>query len=169
MKHRFRACVSKVAKEVCGPDYAVPTECLRIGQRYDAHPPHPLFSDTRMPRSFRFLGTLALAIVAVGCSADSTGPATSNLSLANAAAGGGGGGSGSSSGIIVVTDNLSSKPATPEDARRAVAEFLAYPSTPRPVIINEALEIARKFSSPESVQFVNGVLDSVGKELEKTG
>jgi transcription termination factor NusB len=28
------------------------------------------------------------------------------------------------------------------------------------------LEIARKFSSPESVQFINGVLDSVAKELE---
>jgi len=50
--------------------------------------------------------------------------------------------------------------------RAAVAEFLAYPETPRAVVINEALEIARKFSSPESVQFVNGVLDSVGKELE---
>jgi transcription antitermination protein NusB len=49
--------------------------------------------------------------------------------------------------------------------RAAVAEFLAYPETPRAVVINEALEIARKFSSPESVQFVNGVLDSVGKEL----
>jgi transcription antitermination protein NusB len=50
--------------------------------------------------------------------------------------------------------------------RASVAEFLAYQQTPRPVIINEALEIARKFSSPESVQFINGVLDSVGKELE---
>jgi transcription antitermination protein NusB len=49
--------------------------------------------------------------------------------------------------------------------RCSVAELLAYPSTPRPVIINEALEIARKFSSPESVTFINGVLDSVGKEL----
>ena len=49
--------------------------------------------------------------------------------------------------------------------REAVAEFLGYPQTPKPVIINEALEIARKFSSPESVQFINGVLDSVGKEL----
>lgn len=49
--------------------------------------------------------------------------------------------------------------------RCSVAELMAYPSTPRPVIINEALEIARKFSSPESVQFINGVLDSVGKEL----
>ena len=51
--------------------------------------------------------------------------------------------------------------------RSAVAELLGYPSTPRAVVINEALEIARKFSSPESVQFVNGVLDSVGKDLEK--
>jgi len=34
------------------------------------------------------------------------------------------------------------------------------------VIINEALEIARRFSTPESVQFINGVLDSVAKELE---
>jgi N utilization substance protein B len=51
--------------------------------------------------------------------------------------------------------------------RAAVAEFLGFPATPRAVVINEALEIARKFSSPESVQFINGVLDSVGRELEK--
>ena len=44
---------------------------------------------------------------------------------------------------------------------------LGFPTTPRAVVINEALEIARKFSSPESVQFINGVLDSVGKELDK--
>jgi transcription antitermination protein NusB len=51
--------------------------------------------------------------------------------------------------------------------RAGVAEFLAYPETPRAVVINESLEIARKFSSLESVQFVNGVLDSVAKELHK--
>ncbi len=51
--------------------------------------------------------------------------------------------------------------------RAAVAELVGFPATPRAVIINEALEIARKFSSPESVQFINGVLDSVGKDLEK--
>ena len=50
--------------------------------------------------------------------------------------------------------------------RASVAEFVGYNHTPRPIIINEALEIARKFSTPESVQFINGVLDSVGKELE---
>ncbi|GAC1432850.1 MAG: transcription antitermination factor NusB [Terriglobales bacterium] len=51
--------------------------------------------------------------------------------------------------------------------RSAVAEFMGFPTTPRAVVINEALEIARKFSSPESVQFINGVLDSVGRQLEK--
>jgi N utilization substance protein B len=49
--------------------------------------------------------------------------------------------------------------------RAGVAEFLGFRNTPKPVVINEALEIARKFSAPESVQFINGVLDSVGKEL----
>src|SRR5271165_3087005 len=38
-------------------------------------------------------------------------------------------------------------------------------NAPRAVVINEALEIARKFSTPESVQFINGVVDSVGKEV----
>lgn len=50
--------------------------------------------------------------------------------------------------------------------RAAVAELLGFPQTPRAVVINEAIEIARKFSSPESVQFINGVLDSVGKQIE---
>jgi len=49
--------------------------------------------------------------------------------------------------------------------RGAVAEFLGYPATPHAIVINEALEIARKFSTPESVQFINGVLDSVGKQV----
>src|ERR1700740_1313997 len=36
--------------------------------------------------------------------------------------------------------------------RAGVAEFLGYHDTPHPVVINEALEIARKFPSLESVQ-----------------
>jgi N utilization substance protein B len=51
--------------------------------------------------------------------------------------------------------------------RGAVAELIGFPDTPRAVVINEALEIARKFSNPESVQFINGVLDSVGKDLSR--
>ena len=50
--------------------------------------------------------------------------------------------------------------------RLGVAEFLGFPKTPRAIVINEALDIAHRYSSPESVQFINGVLDSVGKELE---
>jgi transcription antitermination protein NusB len=49
--------------------------------------------------------------------------------------------------------------------REAIAEFLGFPQTPHAIVINEALEIARRFSTPESVQFINGVLDSVGKGL----
>jgi N utilization substance protein B len=50
--------------------------------------------------------------------------------------------------------------------RLGVAEFLGFPKTPRAIVINEALDIAHRYSSPESVQFINGVLDSVGKDLE---
>jgi N utilization substance protein B len=50
--------------------------------------------------------------------------------------------------------------------RAAVAELIGFPKTPRAVVINEAIEIARKFSAPESAQFINGVLDSVGKDVE---
>jgi len=48
--------------------------------------------------------------------------------------------------------------------RTGVAEFLGY-KTPRAIVVNEALEIVRKYSSDDSVHFVNGVLDSVGKAL----
>ena len=51
--------------------------------------------------------------------------------------------------------------------RSGVAEMLAYPQTPSAVVINEALEIAHKFSSPESVHFINGVLDSVARDLHR--
>ena len=52
--------------------------------------------------------------------------------------------------------------------RAGVAEFLAM-ETPRPVVINEALEIARRFSAPESVHFINGVLDSIAREIKAAG
>jgi len=50
--------------------------------------------------------------------------------------------------------------------RAAIAELLGFPQTPRAVVINEAIEIAKKFSSPESTNFINGVLDKIGKEIE---
>ncbi len=53
--------------------------------------------------------------------------------------------------------------------RLAVFEFLSGGKTPGTVVINEALEIARKFSTPESAQFVNGILDSIKNELMDKG
>ena len=50
--------------------------------------------------------------------------------------------------------------------RLGVYELCHHQETPPVVVINEALEIARKFSGEESVQFVNGLLDRVRKELE---
>jgi N utilization substance protein B len=49
--------------------------------------------------------------------------------------------------------------------RAAVAEMLGFPNTPAAIIINESLEIARAYAAPESVQFLNGVLDAVARDL----
>jgi len=51
--------------------------------------------------------------------------------------------------------------------RLAAAEMLGFKSTPFPIVINEALEIARRYSAPESVGFLNGVLDAMAKDLIK--
>lgn len=48
--------------------------------------------------------------------------------------------------------------------RLAVCEMLQK-ETPTPVVIDEALELARRFSGEESVPFINGVLDAVRKQL----
>lgn len=49
--------------------------------------------------------------------------------------------------------------------RAGTAEMLGYPATPAAVIINETLEIARRYAAPESIHFLNGVLDAIGREL----
>jgi transcription antitermination protein NusB len=49
--------------------------------------------------------------------------------------------------------------------RMALYEILHHPETPGPVVINEAIELARRFSSEDSVNFVNGVLDAIWKSL----
>ncbi len=50
--------------------------------------------------------------------------------------------------------------------RMAVYEFL-FSDTPHTVVINEALEIARRFSTYEATQFINGILDAIKHDLEK--
>lgn len=49
--------------------------------------------------------------------------------------------------------------------RTAVAEMIAFNGTPHPIIINEALEIGRKYAAPESITFLNGVLDAVSRAV----
>jgi N utilization substance protein B len=50
--------------------------------------------------------------------------------------------------------------------RLAVYEFL-HEATPRTVTINEALEIARRFSTFEATQFINGILDAIKRDLDE--
>ena len=47
--------------------------------------------------------------------------------------------------------------------RVAIAEMLGFSATPAPIVINEAIEIAKRYSSPESLGFLNGVLDAVAR------
>jgi N utilization substance protein B len=51
--------------------------------------------------------------------------------------------------------------------RAAVAEMIGFPKTPAAVIINETLEVARRYAAPESIHFLNGVLDAIARDLLK--
>ena len=50
--------------------------------------------------------------------------------------------------------------------RLAVYEFLHESDTPPIVVIDEAIEVARKFGGEDSWQFANGILDAVRKKLD---
>jgi len=50
--------------------------------------------------------------------------------------------------------------------RMAVCELMRDTDTPRAVVINEALELGRTFSTDDSVKFINGMLDAIRKKLE---
>jgi N utilization substance protein B len=49
--------------------------------------------------------------------------------------------------------------------RMAAFELQHQPETPAPIVMNEAIELARTFSGDESVPFVNGVLDAMRKAM----
>lgn len=51
--------------------------------------------------------------------------------------------------------------------RLAVYEFLHETETPRPVVIDEAVELAKRYSTPDAGRFVNGVLDAIRRDLEQ--
>jgi N utilization substance protein B len=50
--------------------------------------------------------------------------------------------------------------------RMAACELLQGSGTPPPVVINEALELARTFSTEDAVKFINGMLDGIRKKIE---
>jgi N utilization substance protein B len=50
--------------------------------------------------------------------------------------------------------------------RMAVCELLRDPETPPAVVINEALELARTFSTEDAVKFINGMLDGIRKKMK---
>ncbi|QQL43804.1 transcription antitermination factor NusB [Sulfuriroseicoccus oceanibius] len=52
--------------------------------------------------------------------------------------------------------------------RIATFELLKLPDVPQPVVINEAIEMAKRFSSDDSSRFVNGVLDAIRKHIPST-
>jgi N utilization substance protein B len=50
-----------------------------------------------------------------------------------------------------------------------ICEFLYFPTIPTKVSINEYIDVAKTYSTPESGHFVNGILDRVLKDLESAG
>jgi N utilization substance protein B len=60
---------------------------------------------------------------------------------------------------------LERMPAVDRNVLRLAVYEMLRTDTPAPIVIDEALELARRFAGEESVQFVNGVLDAVRKEL----
>jgi len=53
--------------------------------------------------------------------------------------------------------------------RMAICEFLYFDDIPPKVSIDEAIEIAKKFSTEKSGRFVNGILDAVLSDLRRSG
>lgn len=49
--------------------------------------------------------------------------------------------------------------------KMGVSEFLYFPSIPEKVTINEYIDIAKHYSTGQSGQFVNGILDNLRKDL----
>ncbi len=60
---------------------------------------------------------------------------------------------------------LERMPAVDRNILRLAVYEMRHTETPAPVVIDEALELARRFSTEESVLFVNGVLDAVHREV----
>ena len=53
--------------------------------------------------------------------------------------------------------------------KMGVAEFLYFETIPPKVTINEYIDLAKDYSTQQSGQFVNGILDNIHKELVQLG
>lgn len=53
--------------------------------------------------------------------------------------------------------------------RLATAELLGSPKTPRGVVVSEAVRLAQRYGSERSVAFVNGVIETIAKQIEAAG
>ncbi len=62
---------------------------------------------------------------------------------------------------LALTDNIILK--------MGLAEMMTFPSIPIKVTINECIELAKEYSTPKSNKFVNGMLDTISKQLLKDG
>ncbi len=61
---------------------------------------------------------------------------------------------------------LERMPAVDRNILRLAVYEMSELQTPAPVVIDEALELARQFSGDESVSFINGVLDAVHRDVK---
>jgi transcription antitermination protein NusB len=61
---------------------------------------------------------------------------------------------------------LERMPAVDRNILRLAVYEMTETDTPAPVVIDEALELARQFSTDESASFVNGVLDAIRRQRE---
>ena len=64
---------------------------------------------------------------------------------------------------------LERMPGVDRNVLRLAVYEMVFEATPAAVAIDEALELARRYSNEESVQFVNGVLDAVRREFAPAG
>ena len=63
--------------------------------------------------------------------------------------------------------SLARMAVTDRNVMRLAAYEMLYTDTPDRVVINEAIELARRYGSKQSSQFVNGVLDSILRDREQ--
>ncbi|MBV8570427.1 MAG: transcription antitermination factor NusB, partial [Acidobacteriaceae bacterium] len=64
---------------------------------------------------------------------------------------------------------LARMPVVDRNILRLAIYELGLDSTPAPIIIDEALELARQFSNDEAVSFINGILDAIYRQSRAAG